>query len=199
MRICGRRRGPPAADFASPGPEGPRSGGGPIRRSDVTIARVKALEETAPGRRVATLRLAHRDHRADRWWSFCDLAVVVPDGVGELRPGDAVEIVLGSGADASRVADGPGHYSCRLHPASEPPVLPPERAQDGVFGGLIERTEPPDGGDLVLHLGSGLTCYPQLAGEGPFPPESLRHGEWSEFILHEPHRVVHLVRAAAGP
>jgi hypothetical protein len=168
------------------------------RQSDVTRARVRELRPGPRGEPIAILRLAHRDHREERWWSFCDVPVLVPAGARELEPGDDVEVVLASVADASRVADAPGHYSCRLHPASEAPVLPPERAQDGVYGGLVERTEPPCGGDLVLHLGSGLTCYVQLAGEGPFPPESLRHGEWSEFILLEPHRVAHLVRVAGA-
>ncbi len=169
-----------------------------MRASDVRRATVHALRTGAKGERIATLRLRHAEYRVDRWWSFCDLDVVVPavrdvrNVNVELRVSDEVEVVLASIADASRVADGPGHYSCRLHPASEAPVLPPERATDSVHGGLIERTEPPASGDLVLHLGSGLTCYPQLAGEGPFPPESLRHGEWSEFILLEPHEVAHL-------
>jgi hypothetical protein len=155
----------------------------------VRNATVEKLRARDGGGRVATLRLRHADYRADRWWSFCDLDVVVPQSCGELRAGDEVEVVLQSVADASRVADGPGHYSCRLHPAGEAPVLPPERAVDGVHGGLVERTEPPEGGEIVLHLGSGLTCLPRLDGPGPFPPEAVRHGEWSEFILVEPHEV----------
>ena len=165
-----------------------------MRRGDVTTARVRELLATPDGGRIATLRFEHKDYRADRWWSWCDLKVLVPREAGVLQLGDTVEVVLGSVADASRLADAPGHYSCRLHPASEAPVLPPERAVDSVFGGLIERSEPPESGDLILHLGSGLTCLPKLEGEGPFPPESLRHGEWAELILLEPHRLEHLRR-----
>jgi hypothetical protein len=160
-----------------------------VRPNDVAIGKVRALRTVDGGVRVATLRFCHRDYRADRWWSWCDVDVKVPSDAGPVALADEVRVVLASGADASRVADGPGHYSCRLHPASEAPVLPPERATDGVYGGLIERTEPPLGGDLLVHLGSGLTCHPQLRGEGPFPAESLTHGEWSEFILLEPHEV----------
>jgi len=166
----------------------------PFRASDVTTATVHALSKSKGGERIATLRFRHREYRPDRWWSWHELAVIVPEDALELAAGDEVEVVLASVADASRVADAPGHYSCRLHPANEAPVLPPERAVDGVHGGLIERSEPPAGGDLVLHLGSGLTSYPKLDGEGPFPAESLQHGEWTEFILAEPHRVAHLAR-----
>ena len=169
-----------------------------MRPSDVRRAAVREISTRADGRRVATLRLRHADYRTDRWWSFCDVPVLVPAEFGELRLADEVEVVLASVAEASRLADAPGHYSCRLNPAAEAPVLPPERAVDGVYGGLIERTEPPDGGDLILHLGSGLTCYPQLTGEGPFPPASLRHGEWSEFILLEPHATAHFHRSVRG-
>jgi hypothetical protein len=170
-----------------------------MRRNDVTTALVRELLATPDGGRKATLRLEHKDYRADRWWSWCDLAVAVPREAGALQLGDRVELVLGSVADASRVADAPGHYSCRVHPASEAPVLPPERSVDSVYGGLVERSEPPDQGDLILHLGSGLTCYVELGGDGPFPPESLRHGEWSEFILVEPHRLAHLARLQSRP
>lgn len=166
-----------------------------MRSSDFCRGVVRALERDAQGRRVATLRMRHADYRTDRWWSWCDLAVVVPDDTPELGLADEVEFVLASVADASRCADAPGHYSCRLHPAHEAPQLAPERAEEGVYGGLIERTEPPAGGDVVLHLGSGVTCYPQLAGEGPYPPGSLAHGEWSEWILAEPHALAALRRS----
>jgi hypothetical protein len=168
------------------------------RPADVRRAVVRELSTTSAGERVAVLELRHADHRADRWWSWCRLPVKAPVEAGPLELGDEVEVVLKSAADASRVADGPGHYSCRLHPASEGPALPPDRSTDAVYGGLIERSEPPASGELILHLGSGVTCYPQLLGEGPFPPDSLRHGEWSEFILQEPHAVAHLVRIARG-
>ncbi len=168
-----------------------------MRSSDLSRGAIRQLSTTADGRRIAVLRFRHQDYRGDRWWSWHDLPVVVPADVDTLHPADEVEVVLASVADASRSADGPGHYSCRLHPASEAPNLPPDRSTDGVHGGLIERTEPPAGGDLVLHLGSGLTCYPRLTGEGPFPPASIEHGEWSEFIFVEPHEVLHLRRIAA--
>lgn len=165
-----------------------------MRPGDATRGAIRELTTTSDGRRRAVVRLRHADYRADRWWSWCDLPVVLPAEAPPLALGDEVEIVLASVADASRQADGPGHYSCRLHPASEAPQLPPERSEDGVHGGLIERSEPPAGGDLVLHLGSGLTCHPRLVGEGPFPAASLEHGEWSEFILLEPHELASLVR-----
>jgi len=152
----------------------------------LATAAIRELATGADGRRRATLRFRHGDYRADRWWSWCDLVVVLPPEAPPLALADEIEFVLASGAEASRVADGPGHYSCRLHPAVQGPQLPPERSTDGVYGGLVERTEPPAGGDLVLHLGSGVTCYPRLDGEGPFPAASLQHGEWAEFILREP-------------
>ncbi|MSR46191.1 MAG: hypothetical protein EXS13_03855 [Planctomycetes bacterium] len=167
-----------------------------VRPSDIARAAIRLLASSADGRRVATLRFRHADYRTDRWWCWCDLEVVLPQDAPPLALADEIEFVLASVADASRMADGPGHYSCRLHPASEGPQLSPERAEDGVYGGLIERTEPPAGGELVLHLGSGVTCYPQLTGEGPFPPESLAHGEWSEFIFMEPHELCWLRKVA---
>ena len=121
---------------------------------------------------------------------------MLPADAPPLALADEIEFVLASVAEASRQADAPGHYSCRLHPASEGPQLAPERAEEGIYGGLVERTEPPAGGELVLHLGSGVTCYPRLVGEGPFPDASLEHGEWSEFILREPHELAWLARAA---
>ena len=166
-----------------------------MRANDVARAAVRELKSAADGRRLATLRMRHADYRADRWWSWCDLEVVLPADAPPLKLADEVEFVLASVADASRLADAPGHYTCRIHPATEAPQLPPERAVDGVHGGLIERTEPPRGGDVVLHLGSGVTCLVQLRGEGPFPPDSLDHGTWSEFILIEPHELALLRRA----
>ena len=157
-----------------------------MRSGDAARAAIRELSTGADGRRCAMLRFRHADYRADRWWSFCDLAVALPADAPPLALADEVEFVLASRADASRVADAPGHYSCRLHPAVQGPQLPPERSTDGVYGGLVERTEPPAGGDLVLHLGSGVTCYPRLDGEGPVPTEALQHGEWAEFILREP-------------
>lgn len=165
-----------------------------MRQGDVARGAIRELSTGPDGRRRATLRLRHADYRTDRWWSWCDLPVLLPADAPVVALADEVEFVLASAAEASRLADAPGHYSCRLHPATEGPQLPPERSTDGVHGGLIERGEPPAGGDLVLHLGSGVTCYPRLVGEGPFPPASLQHGEWAEFILAEPHELAWLKR-----
>ncbi len=165
-----------------------------MRASDVARGAIRQLAIAADGGRIATLRLRHADYRTDRWWSWCDLQVALPADAPPLELADEVEVVLASVAEASRQADAPGHYACRLHPANEGPQLPPERAEDRVYGGLVERTEPPSGGEIVLHLGSNLTCYVQLEGEGPFPPASLEHGEWSEFILVEPHALRSLRR-----
>jgi hypothetical protein len=165
-----------------------------MRPGDLAKAAVRELSTGSDGRRCATLRFRHADYRADRWWCWCDLPVALSIDAPPLALADEVEFVLAAVAEASRVADGPGHYSCRLHPAAEGPQLPPERSTDGVYGGLIERTEPPAGGELVLHLGSGVTCYPRLDGDGPFPLESLAHGEWAEFILREPLELAFLRR-----
>jgi len=43
-------------------------------------------------------------------------------------------------------------------------------------------------------LGSGLTCYVEPAGEGPYPPDPIEHGSWSEFILEEPFEALVLRR-----
>jgi hypothetical protein len=172
------------------------------RPGDVVSARIERIAE-AGGRRVATLRRRHAEFRADHPWSFCDVAVELPaaaiatdGGAPPLREGDEVELVLAAKAEASRVADAPGNYSCRVHSAREIPAIPIERASDRIWCGLIERSEPPASGDLVLHLGSGLTCYLELAGEGPFPPESIEHGSFAEFILEEPLKTALLRRAA---
>lgn len=173
------------------------------RPGDVVSARVEKIA-TADGRRVATLRRRHADSRPDRAWSFCDVAVELPDaavasgaGAAPLREGDDVELVLAAKAEASRVADAPGNYSCRVHSAKEVPAIPIERAADRIWCGLVERSEPPASGDLVLHLGSGLTCYLELAGEGPFPSESIEHGTFSEFILEEPLQTLLLRKVAS--
>jgi hypothetical protein len=63
----------------------------------------------------------------------------------------------------------PGNYSCRLHAAAEIPAIPIERSSDRIWAGLVERTDPPASGEVVLHMGSGLTCYVELAGDGPYP------------------------------
>jgi len=171
------------------------------RAADRAHARVESITRDG-GRIVATLRMRHASFRPDRFWSFCDVVVTFDDEVvpardaAALRIGDEVDFVLVARAEASRAADAPGHYSCRLHAADEAPMIPIERSTERIFGGLIERSEPPAAGDLVLHLGSGLTCYVEPAGEGPFPAESLEHGSWSEFILEEPLRVAWLGRAA---
>jgi hypothetical protein len=165
------------------------------RPGDVVSARVEKIA-AAGGRRVATLRRRHADFRADRPQSFCDVAVALDAGAPALREGDDVELVLSAHAEASRVADAPGNYSCRLHAAGEVPAIPIERASDRIWCGLIERSTPPASGDLVLHLGSGLTCYLELSGEGPFPPESIEHGSFAEFILEEPLQALLLRRAA---
>src|SRR5215831_943149 len=104
------------------------------RPGDVVSARVERIVE-AGGRRVATLRRRHADFRADHAWSFCDVAVeltaaAAPGGGAPLREGDEVELVLAARAEASRVADAPGNYSCRLHSAKEIPAIPIERASD---------------------------------------------------------------------
>lgn len=177
------------------------------RPGDVVSARIERIAVDG-GRRVATLRRRHADFRADHPWSFCDVAVELPPAAAAqgaaaqgaaappLREGDEVELVLTARAEASRVADAPGNYSCRLHSAKEIPAIPIERASDRIWCGLIERSEPPAAGDLVLHLGSGLTCHVELAGEGPFPPESIEHGSFAEFILEEPLRALVLRRVA---
>lgn len=167
------------------------------RPGDVVSARVERIALEG-GRRVATLRRRHADFRPDRAWSYCDIVVELAAGAGTppLREGDEVELVLAAKAEASRVADAPGNYSCRVHSAKEIPAIPIERASDRIYAGLIERSEPPASGDLVLHLGSGLACYVELAGGGPFPPESIEHGTFAEFILEEPLRAALLRRAA---
>ena len=165
------------------------------RPGDVVSLRVERLA-TVDGRRVATLRRRHADFKRDRPWSFCDVAVELPAApAAALREGDEVELVLAAKAEASRVSDAPGNYSCRVHPAAELPAIPIERAADRIYAGLIERSEPPAAGELVLHLGSGLTCYLELAGDGPFPPESIEHGTFAEFILEEPLQALLLQRA----
>src|SRR5262249_50773063 len=149
------------------------------------------------GRRVATLRRRHAEFKADRAWSFCDVVVELPAAsAAALREGDEVELVLAAKSEASRVADVPGNYSCRVHSAKEVPAIPIERASDRIYAGLIERSEPPAAGEIVLHLGSGLTCYLELAGDGPFPPESIDHGTFAEFILEEPLQALLLRKAA---
>ena len=165
-----------------------------MRASDAARGAIRQLSTDGAGRRLAIVRLRHADYRADRWWSWCDLPIVLPADAPPLALADEVLLVLAGVAEASRQADAPGHYSCRLHPASEGPQLPPERVEDRVYCGLIERGEPPRGGALILHLGSSITCYLELEGEGPFPPASLDHGEWSEFILAEPLGVASLQR-----
>lgn len=174
-----------------------------IRSGDVVRARVEKIA-TVDGRRVAMLRRRHADFKPDRAQSFCDVVVALPDpgtaaagaGAPALREGDEVEIVLAARAEAARVADVPGNYSCRLHAAAELPAIPIERSTDRIYAGLIERSEPPAGGDAVLHMGSGLTCYVELAGEGPFPPEAIDHGTFAEFILEEPLQALLLRKAA---
>jgi hypothetical protein len=166
------------------------------RPGDVVSARVERIA-TADGRRVATLRRRHADWKPDRAWSFCDVAVELPAAsAAALRAGDEVELVLSAHAEASRVADVPGNYSCRVHAAHEVPAIPIERASDRIYAGLIERSEPPASGEIALHLGSGLTCYVELAGDGPFPPESIEHGTFAEFILEEPLQALLLRKAA---
>jgi hypothetical protein len=49
------------------------------------------------------------------------------------------------------------------------PGDPIERSSDRIWAGLVERTDPPASGEVVLHMGSGLTCYVELAGDGPYP------------------------------
>ena len=174
------------------------------RPGDVVRARVERIA-SVDGRIVATLRRRHADFRADRAWSFCDVVVAVPTpaasaasgGAAALRDGDEVELVLVAQAEAARVADLPGNYSCRLHAAAEIPAIPIERSSDRIWAGLVERTDPPASGDVVLHMGSGLTCYVELAGEGPYPPEALEHGTFAEFILEEPLRALLLRKVEA--
>jgi len=173
------------------------------RPGDVVRARFEKIADVG-GRRVATLRRRHADFRAERAWSFCDFVVELPPpaasaaggGVPALREGDEVEVVLAARAEAARVADVPGNYSCRLHAASEIPAIPIERSTDRIWAGLVERTDPPASGDVVLHMGSGLTCYVELAGEGPYPPEAIEHGTFAEFIFEEPLRALLLRKVA---
>ena len=173
------------------------------RSGDSVRARVEAISAAGPGAtRVATLRMRHAEFRPDRFWSFCDVPVALPAassadvlGADALKAGDEVVVVLAARAEASRLAEAIGHYSCRLHAASGAPEIPIERSTERIWAGLVERTDPPAGGELVLHLGSGLTCYVDAAGEGPYPPESIEHGSWSEFILEEPFVPVVLRRA----
>jgi hypothetical protein len=169
------------------------------RPGDVVRARVERIAE-ADGRRVATLRRRHADFRPAQAWSFCDVVVELPGAGADalaLREGDEVEVVLAARAEAARLSDLPGQYSCRLHAAAELPAIPIERSTDRIYAGLIERSDPPASGDVVLHLGSGLTCYVEVAGEGPYPPEALEHGTFAEFILEEPLRTLVLRKAAA--
>jgi hypothetical protein len=174
------------------------------RSGDVVRARVEKIAPgDAPGAlRLATLRMRHAEFRPDRFWSFCDVPVALPAkstadvlGADSLKVGDDVVVVLAARAEASRLADAPGHYSCRLHAAGGAPEIPIERSTERIWAGLVERTEPPAAGELVLHLGSGLTCYVDAAGEGPYPPESIEHGSWCEFILAEPFTALVLRRA----
>jgi hypothetical protein len=174
------------------------------RSGDVVRARVEKITPGgAPGAaRVATLRMRHAEFKPDRFWSFCDVVVALPEtsspdvlGADTLKSGDDVLVVLAARSEASRTADTLGHYSCRLHAAGKAPEIPIERSTERIYAGLIERSEPPAGGEVVLHLGSGLTCYVELAGDGPYPPESLEHGSWCEFILDEPFAVLVLRRA----
>jgi len=174
------------------------------RSGDVVRARVEKIAPGgAPGAAVvATLRMRHAEFRPDRYWSFCDVVVVLPEkssaevlGSDALKVGEDVVVVLAARGEASRLADSPGHYSCRLHAAGGAPEIPIERSTERVYAGLVERTEPPASGELVLHLGSGLTCYVEPAGEGPYPPDSIEHGSWSEFIFEEPFQPLVLRRA----
>jgi hypothetical protein len=174
------------------------------RSGDVVRARVEKIAPGgAPGAAVvATLRMRHAEFRPDRYWSFCDSPVALPAastadvlGADALKVGDDVVVVLAARAEASRLAEAIGHYSCRLHAAGGAPEIPIERSTERIWAGLVERTEPPAGGELVLHLGSGLTCYVDPAGEGPYPPESIEHGSWCEFILEEPFQPLVLRRA----
>jgi len=174
------------------------------RSGDLVRARVAMIApgDAPGGARFAMLRVRHAEFRPDRYWSFCDFPVALPAtstadvlGADALKVGDEVVVVLSARAEASRLADAPGHYSCRLHAASGAPEIPIERSTERIWAGLVERTEPPAAGELVLHLGSGLTCYVDATGEGPYPPESLEHGSWSEFILNEPFQPLVLRRA----
>jgi hypothetical protein len=173
------------------------------RPGDVVRARVEKIA-MVDGRCVATLRRRHADFKAERAQSFCDVVVALPGpaaaaagaDASALREGDEVEVVLSARAEAARVADLPGNYSCRLHAAKEIPAIPIERSTERIWAGLVERTDPPASGDVVLHLGSGLTCYVELAGEGPFPPEAIEHGTFAEFILEEPLRALLLRKVA---
>ena len=166
------------------------------RPGDVVSVRVESVA-AVQGRRVATLRRRHADFKPDCAWSFCDVVVELPaPPAAAPREGDEVELVLTAKGEASRVADVPGNYSCRVHAAKEVPAIPIERASDRIYAGLIERSEPPAAGEIVLHLSSGLTCYLELAGDGPFPPESIEHGTFAEFILEEPLQPLLLRKAA---
>lgn len=166
--------------------------------ADRTEAEVEAVK-WGDGVWLVTLRRRHADFRADRYWSYCDLLVEVdpeaPDMPrGPLQRGDVVEVVLASIASAARPAEEPG-YAFKLAPASEAPVLmPPRPGPDGWHAGLVQREEPPDGGGVIFHLGSGLTCYPDgaLSPEGIEPPPC--DGEWWELRFEGPHRVLFLRR-----
>jgi hypothetical protein len=132
----------------------------------------------------------HRDFRPDRYWSHVELRVFVrrsllPDhGV---KVGEQFAVVLGGQVTAARPAPEPG-YAAKLSPAQiAPQLLPPRVEDDGFYAGLIQRDEPPDGGEIVLHLGSGLTCYPHLDAELLRSLDPLLDGEFWEmrFARHE--------------
>src|SRR5262247_3403243 len=120
------------------------------RPGDVVRARVEKVSA-----REAKLRMRHAEFRPDRYWSFCDFEVALPEkssadvlGADALKAGDDVVVVLAARGEASRLADAPGHYSCRLHAASGAPEIPIERSTERIYAGLVERTEPPASGEL---------------------------------------------------
>ncbi len=129
------------------------------------------------------IRVRHEDFDPRRWWSYCDLTVRLPRTAPRPEHGREAELVLECTATAAEETDG-GAYACKVHEASQPPLCPPERPDARQrYLGLVEREEPPHSGPVILHLGSGVTCYVTLPSD--FDGSAIEHFTWWEFTFGE--------------
>ena len=142
------------------------------------------------GAGVARLRIQHEDYADERDWSWCDLTVRLPGGVAVPGVGETAELVLASIVESACPSELEGIYSCKLQPASFQPTFGFERAKGSTYSGLIERDDLEAGGDVVLHMGSGLTCYARFDEASDLDLSEIRHGEWWDLSLREPHEAL---------
>ena len=153
-----------------------------VREKDKVAFEVLSGETSDDGRIRLSVSLRHKDYRPDRFWSHCELEVFLPAGADPPPVPCRARLVFTARAARAGDSDAPGAYSCRVSASDQAPLCLPERpGDDGLFIGLTERGDPPDEGEVIFHMGSGVTCYVEMPED--FDGAEPESSQWWQFAF----------------